>query len=28
VQSCKASVLRTSGLPLDEALRVENSCLI
>ena len=24
VQCCKASVLRTSGLPLDEALRIEN----
>jgi len=28
VQSCKASVLRTSGLPLDEALRVENEYTI
>jgi enoyl-CoA hydratase len=24
VQSCKASLLRTSGLPLDEALQIEN----
>ena len=24
VQSCKESVLRTSGLPLDEALRIED----
>jgi enoyl-CoA hydratase len=24
VQACKASVLRTSGLPLDEALQIEN----
>jgi enoyl-CoA hydratase len=24
VQSCKASVLRTSGVPLDEALQIEN----
>ena len=26
VQCCKESVLRTSGLPLDEALRIENEC--